>query len=85
MKRTTKKSLAFATAVAILFFAAPGAQAGGMHDVRTKASEDSPAKKFTGTQPNKKFIAHKRRKPSKSRKSKDRSTSSFPMVMEKGA
>lgn len=85
MKRTTKKSLIFATAFAILFFAAPGAEAGGMHDVRTNLSKDSPAKKFSGTQPGKKFIAHKRRKSSKNRKSKDRSTNGFPMVMEKDA
>ncbi len=85
MKRTTKKSLVFATTLAILFFAAPGVQAGGMHDVRTRSSKDSPARKFSGTQPNKKFIAHKRRKSFKSRQSKDRSTNSFPMVMEKGA
>jgi hypothetical protein len=85
MKRTTKKSLVFATAVAILFFAAPGVEARGMHDVRTRVSNDSPAKKFAGTQPNKKIIAHKRRKSFKSRKSKDPSTSSFPIVMEKSA
>lgn len=82
MKCTTKKTLLFATAVAILFFATPGVQAGGIHNVRTRSS---PEKNFSGTQPNKKFIAHKRRKSSKSRKTKDRSTSSFPMVMEKDA
>ncbi|MCC7530333.1 MAG: hypothetical protein IT342_17545 [Candidatus Melainabacteria bacterium] len=85
MKRTTKKSLVFATALAILFFGAPGAQAGGIHDVRTRRSNDSPARKFSGTQPNKKFIAHKRRKSFKSRQSKDRTTNSFPMIMGKGA
>ena len=81
MKRTTKKSLVFATAVAILFFAAPGVQAGGVHKIRTK--KDPSTSNFSGTQPNKKLIAHKRRKSSKSKQAKDRSTSGFQMVTEK--
>jgi hypothetical protein len=86
MKRTSKKSLTFATAVAILFFAAPGVQARGVHDIRTEnsnVSNYSTAKKFSGTQANKKFIAHKRRKSSKGKKPKDRSTSEFSMVTQK--
>lgn len=86
MKRKTKKSLVFATAIATLFFAAQGAQARGVHDIRTadsKVSTDSPAKKFSSTQPSKKFIGHKRRKSSKNKRSKDRSTSDFSMDTQK--
>ncbi|MBA3992100.1 MAG: hypothetical protein C0469_01140 [Cyanobacteria bacterium DS2.3.42] len=86
MKRTSKKPLLFATAVAILFFAAPGAQARGVHDIRTEnsnVSDYSSAKKFSGTQANKKFIAHKKRKSFKGKKPKDRSTSDFSMVTQK--
>ncbi len=80
MKRTTKKTLVFATAVAILYFAAPGAQAGGMHDVRTS---NSPTKKFSNSQASKKYGPHKRRKSSKSKQSKDRSSSSVSMDTQK--
>ncbi len=77
MKRITKKSFAFASALAVLFFAAQGAQAEGMHNVRTKSW---PAKTFSGSKSNKKYIAHKRRKSTAGKRSKGETTNSLSMV-----
>ena len=77
MKTTTKKALVFGTALAVMFFAAPGAQSKGVHKIRT---QNLKAGEFSGSQPDKKFIAHKKKKSAR-RKSKDRASDSmFSMV-----
>lgn len=77
MKRITRKTFAFATALTVLFFAAQGAEAKGPHDVRTKSG---PVKTYSGSKANKKYIAHKRRKSPPGKRSKGEPANSLSMV-----
>jgi len=78
MKTSTRKALIFGTALAILLFAAPGAQSRGVHKIKTNNSQ---MQNYFGAEPQKKLVAHKKKKSSKGKRSKERSTkSAFSMV-----
>ena len=90
MKNTTKKLLIVGTALSILLIAAQEVQAGGLHDVRTDASgamdwnnsamsEPKLGSNNSGKHPRKKFVAQKKRKSSKNKRTKDRTTSNVWM------
>jgi hypothetical protein len=91
MKKANKKLLVVASALSILLIAAQEVHARGVHDVRTEASptlesndasmgEMGSSFNFSERQPKKKkFIAHKKKKTSKSKRSKDRTTSNLWM------
>lgn len=90
MKKANKKLLVVGTALSILLIAAQEVHARGVHDVRTEASptlesndasmgEMGSSFNYSEKQPKKKFIAHKKKKTSKSKRSKDRTTSNLWM------
>ncbi|PZM86207.1 MAG: hypothetical protein DKT66_02085 [Candidatus Melainabacteria bacterium] len=90
MKKANKKLLSVATALSILLIAAQEVHARGVHDVRTDSSttlesndasmgEMGTSFSYSEKQPKKKFIAHKKKKTSKSKRSKDRTTSNLWM------
>lgn len=90
MKKAKKKLLVVGTALSILLIAAQEVYARGVHDVRTEASptlesndasmgEMGSSFNYSEKQPKKKFIAHKKKKTSKSKRSKDRTTSNLWM------
>lgn len=86
MKNASKKKIfVIGAALSLLLANAQELRAGGLHNVRTDAtgamdwnqSETGKTKSNfnTGKQTQKKYIAHKKRKSSKSKRSKDRTTS----------
>jgi hypothetical protein len=90
MKNANKKLLAVATALSVLLIAAQEVHARGVHEVRTDAlptlesndasmGEMGSSFNYSERQPKKKFIAHKKKKTSKSKRSKDRTTSNLWM------
>ena len=95
MKNASKKIFVIGAALSLLLIAAPEVYAGGLHNVRTDArgkmdwnqsdTGETKSNFNTGKQPRKKYIAHKRRKPSKSKRSKDRTTSNAWMFESKSS
>jgi len=75
--KTTRKTLVFGTALAVLFFAGPGAESRGVHKIRTKNSK---MQEPSGVQADKKFIAHKKKKSSRGKSKERTSSTSFSMV-----
>lgn len=96
MKNASKKKIfVSAAALSLLLATAQEVRAGGLHNVRTDSTgamdwnqPDTGETKSSfnaGKQTRKKYIAHKKRKSSKSKRSKDRTTSNAWMFESKSS
>jgi len=95
MKNASKKIFVIGAVLSLLLVAAQEVRAGGLHNVRTNASGTmdwnqtgmggTKSSLNNGKQTRKKYIAHKRKKPSKSKRSKDRTTSNAWMFESKSS